>query len=302
MACMGVEAGEVRAFLLLTGLHGELGGEEGGDVVLAGIVEGDVVAAAVGELEAEGLVGTGEDGGFVGGDDVGGGGLGEVGDEDVTPDGGAVGAGDDVLCVEDVVLEVFVEDARLNFDGGLAGLGGVFVVEKGLGGAGSEIERVGQAGDPEEEGEEADDADEGEDAQAGGAHGGDFAVGCQAAEAEQDADQDGHGNGEGEEAGQQVGDEAKDVEGAGDAAHRELHEREQIAHEENEGEEHAAEQSVAGDFAEDVASERCARLSRGRRCFECIAVIQGLGRGIRDSRRRRELTGLCRCAGRESTS
>jgi hypothetical protein len=31
--------------------------------------------------------------------------------------------------------------------------------------------------------------------------------------------------------------------------------REQVAHEENEGEEHAAEQGVAGDFAEDVASE-----------------------------------------------
>ena len=196
-----------------------------------------------------------EDGGFVGGDDVGRGGLGEVGDEDVTPDGGAVGAGDDVLGVEDVVLEVFVEDAGLNLDGGLAGLGGVFVVEEGLGGAGGDVEGVGQAGDPEADGEDADDADEAEDADAAGAHGGDFAVGCEPTEAEQDADQDGHGDGEGEEAGQQVGDEAKDVEGAGDAAHRELHEREQVAHEQNEGEEHAAEQSVAGDFAEDVASE-----------------------------------------------
>ncbi len=173
----------------------------------------------------------------------------------MVPDGGAVGAGDDVLGVEDVVLEVFVEDAGLDFDGGLAGLGGVFVVEESLGGAGSDEEGVGEAEDPEGDGEDADDADEGEDAEAGGAHGGDFAVGGEAAEAEQDADEHGHGDGEGEEAGEEVADEAKDVEGDGDAADGELHEREQVAHEEDEGEEHAAEQGVAGDFAEDVASE-----------------------------------------------
>ena len=245
----------MRAFFLLAGLHGQLGGGEGGDVVLAGVVGGDVVLAAVGQVEAEGLGGAGEHGGFVGSDDVGGCGLGEVGDEDVAPDGGAIGAGDDVLCVEDVVFEVFVEDAGLDGDGGLAGLGGVFVVDKGLGGAGSDEEGVGEAEDPERDGEDADDADEGEDAEAGGAHGGDFAVGCEAAEAKQDADEHGHGDGEGQKARQEIADEAKDVEGGGDAADRELHEREQVAHEQNEGEEHAAEQGVAGDFAEDVASE-----------------------------------------------
>ena len=144
----GIEAREVRAFFLLAGLHGQLGGGEGGDVVLAGVGGGDVMAAAVGEVEAEGLAGTAEDGGFVGGDDVGGFGLGEVGDEDVVPDSGAVGTGDDVLGVEDIVLEVFVEYAGLDFDGGLAGLGGVFVVEEGLGGAGSDEEGVGEAEDP----------------------------------------------------------------------------------------------------------------------------------------------------------
>ncbi len=48
---------EVRVFFLLAGLHGQLGGGEGGDVVLAGVGGGDVVAAAVGEVEAEGLAG-----------------------------------------------------------------------------------------------------------------------------------------------------------------------------------------------------------------------------------------------------
>jgi hypothetical protein len=77
-------AAEVGVFFLLAGLHGHLGGEEGGDVVLARGGGGDVVAAAVGELHAEGLRAAGEDGGLVGGDDVGRGGMGEVGDEDVT--------------------------------------------------------------------------------------------------------------------------------------------------------------------------------------------------------------------------
>ena len=117
------------------------------------------------------------------------------------------------LRVEDVVLEVFVEDAGLDLDGDLAGLAGVFVLEEGLGGAGSDVEGVGEADGPGEDGEDADDAEEGEDAEAAGAHGGDFAVGGEAAEAEEDADEDGHRDGEGEEAGEEEADKAEDVEG-----------------------------------------------------------------------------------------
>ena len=171
------------------------------------------------------------------------------------PDGGAVGAGEDVLGVEDVVLEVLVEDARLDFDGGLRGLALLLVVEQGARGVRRDVEGVGEAGEPAEDGDDADDADERDDADAAGAHGGDFAVGGEAAEAEQDADEHGHGDGEGEEVGQQVADEAQEIERRGDAADGKLQERQQVAHEEDEGEEHAAEQGVADDLAKDVAGE-----------------------------------------------
>jgi len=62
-------------------------------------------------------------------------------------------------------------------------------------------------------------------------------------------------DGEGKESGEEVADEAKDFEGGRDAAYCQLHEGEQVSHEENEGEEHASEEGVASDFAEDVASE-----------------------------------------------
>ena len=51
---------------------------------------------------ASGSRGSADDDGLVGGGDVGGGGLGEVGEEDVMPEGGS-GGGADVLDVEDVV-------------------------------------------------------------------------------------------------------------------------------------------------------------------------------------------------------
>ncbi len=122
----GVVAGEVGV-LLGAGFDGDVGGGEGGDVVLVGIVGVGLMLAAVEEMEAEGLgvggvAGSADDDGLVGGGDVGGGGLGEVGEEDMMPEGGS-GGGTDVLDVEDVVLEVFVEDAGLDLEGGLRGLG-----------------------------------------------------------------------------------------------------------------------------------------------------------------------------------
>ena len=59
-----------------------------------------------------------DDDGLVGGGDVRVGRLGEVGEEDVMPESRACGR-TDVLDVEDAVFELFVEDARLDLEGGL---------------------------------------------------------------------------------------------------------------------------------------------------------------------------------------
>ena len=144
----GVGAGEVGV-LLGAGLDGDIGGGEGGDVVLVGVVSDDLVLAAVEEMQAErlgvgGVARSVDDDGLVGGGDVGGGGLGEVGEEDVVPESGS-GGRDGRPDVEDVVLEVFVEDAGLDLEGGLRGLEVVFEAEEAGGAAGSEVEGVEQA-------------------------------------------------------------------------------------------------------------------------------------------------------------
>ena len=112
--------------------------------------------------------------------------------------GGSAGGGTDVLDVEDVVLEVFVEDAGLDFEGGLRGLELAFQLEQVAGGARGEVEGVEQAKAEGGEGEDGDDADKAEDPDAAGAHGCELAVGGEAAEAEQDSGEDGGGQGDGE--------------------------------------------------------------------------------------------------------
>ena len=77
-------------------LEGQIGGGEGGDGVLVGIGGGDLVLTAVEQVKTQALRAGGagiEDEGLVGGRDVGVGGLGEVGEEDMTPGGDAGGGG-----------------------------------------------------------------------------------------------------------------------------------------------------------------------------------------------------------------
>ena len=122
-------------------------------------------------------------------------------------------------------------------------------------GGGREVERVDQSEGERGEGEDGDDADEGEGADAAGAHGGDLGVGGQAAEAEQNAGQHRRGDGDGEGVGQHVGEDAQHIAERGRVAHHQIEDLADVAHEQHEGEEHPAEQSVGDDFAKDVAGE-----------------------------------------------
>ncbi len=173
------------------------------------------------------------------------GGLGEVGEEDVTPDGGSCG-GCDVLDVEDAVLELFVKDAGLDLEGGLGGFERLAERDEAGGGAGSEVEGVEEAQAKGDGGDDGDDADEVDGTHAGGAHGGDFAVGGEAGEAEEDADQNRHGDGDVERRGQGVGDDAGDVGVGGGVADDELEDSAEVAGEDDEGEEGSAEECVGG--------------------------------------------------------
>jgi hypothetical protein len=93
-------------------------------------------------------------------------------------------AGADVLHVDDGVLEVLVEDARLDLEGCLGVFKIVLQIEDALVGLRAEIKGIDEADSCSSERDDRGDADEVPDAQAGGAHGGDFRVGGETAEAE----------------------------------------------------------------------------------------------------------------------
>ena len=122
-----------------------------------------------------------DDGGRSGGGDHGIGRIADVGHEDLAPVGRAR-AGAHVLHVEHEVLEVLVEDARLNLVGGLRSFKRLLHLENGLVGARREIERVAQTEQRSGDGDDGADAHKVADAQSRGAHGDNFAVGGQAAQ------------------------------------------------------------------------------------------------------------------------
>ena len=157
--------------------------------------------------------------------------------------------------VDDGVFEVFVEDAGLDFEGGLGGFELALEIEDGLVGLGGDVERIHQAEDGAEDGDDGGDPDEVPDAEAGGAHGDDFGVGGEAAEAEQYADQNGHGDGDEESVGQGENEGLQYSCKAGAVADDHLEDVLEIAHEEDEGEKRAANQRVGRDFTENVSSE-----------------------------------------------
>ncbi len=180
---VGIEPAEVGVFGGF-GFDGNIGSGEGGDVVLVGVVGGGVMLASVDEVEADGLGvggvrGSVDDDGLGGGGDMGVGGLCEVGEEDVVPESGS-GGGCCVLNVEDTILELFVEDARLDLEGGLRGRERFAERDDAGGSAWGEIEGVEEAEGEGDSGDDGDDADEVDGAHAGGAHGGNFAVGSEA--------------------------------------------------------------------------------------------------------------------------
>ena len=93
------------------------------------------------------------------------------------------------------------------------------------------------------------------DTHATGAHGGDFAIGGETAQADQDSDQHAHRQrvGEGERDGEKenLGDAGQRSAGADD----EFEDASEVAREQDEGEDRRADQGVRGHFAKDVAGK-----------------------------------------------
>src|SRR5262249_51877130 len=92
-------------------------------------------------------------------------------------------------------------------------------------------------------------------AQPAGAHGSDFAVGCQAAQPNQDSYQHSHRNGDGKGGGDGQEEDFGDAGEGRAVAHRQLQDAPHVAHEHDEGEQACAYQAVGHDLAQDVPSE-----------------------------------------------
>src|SRR6476660_8792167 len=120
------------------------------------------------------------------------GGIGEIGHEDALPDGGSLCALD-VLDVDHDLGKSFIENARLNFERDLRALQAVFEMAERSLRPGSDIHTVDQSEKPCANDENREDPEETPYAHAAGAHGCDFAVGGETAQADQDSDQNAHG-------------------------------------------------------------------------------------------------------------
>ena len=154
-----------------------------------------------------------------------------------------------VLHVENFLGESFVENSGLDFEGNLRTFEAVFeVAERGLG-AGRDVEAVDHGDEPGGENEKGECAEEAPDAHAAGAHGGDLAVGGEAAEADEDPDQARSWErvGEGERDGEKENFGDAGEWGAG--ADYEFEDATEVAGEEDEGEDGHADQCVSRHFA-----------------------------------------------------
>ena len=91
----------------------------------------------------------------------------------------------------------------------------------------------------------------------------DFAIGGEAAEADQHADQHGHGNGEGQDGRQRAEKNQRNGADAAGMADDQIHQANKLRNEENESEDGESQQGVRGHFAADIFIEKAHECAAG---------------------------------------
>ena len=157
--------------------------------------------------------------------------------------------------VENVIFEFFVEDAGLNLKRGLRALHPVLQTAQSSGRFGGHVDAVDHPQQPGGDGEDGDDANEHAGTHSAGAHGGDFAVGGETAQSDQDTDEGAHGQSNHERGGQGIEEDFADAGKRSAVADDQLKQASEVAHEDDKGEQHHAEQGVGADFLQNVAGE-----------------------------------------------
>ena len=161
----------------------------------------------------------------------------------------------DILHVEHELGESFVEDARLNLKGHLRALEPFLEPsERGLG-LGGHVDSIDQRQKPCPRCKDGNDPQKRPHADAAGPHGGDFAVGRQPTQSDQNSHQHTHGNGVNQRHRHGEEEEFRDARQGGTVANHQFEDAAQVAREQHEGEHRDADQGMRGDLAQDVTGE-----------------------------------------------
>ncbi len=181
-------------------------------------------------------------------------GVGNIRHENVFPQGSALRALH-ILHIQNVFRKSFVENAGLDFKRNLRAFQAIFQADQRGLGAGRNVESVGQGEQPGGDDEDGKYPQEGPHAHAAGAHGGDFRVGCETAEADQNSQQHAHGNGVGKRERHGEKENLSDAGQGSAGADDEFEDVTEVAREQDKGEDGRADQGMGRHFAQDVAGK-----------------------------------------------
>ena len=177
---------------------------ERGNLIMAGVFGVPGVLRTVDQVQVQAVLAFADHDAFFGQGNVWIGGVAEVRHEYALPKGCALGVLY-VLHVEHDFGESLIENPRLDFKRHLRALEAVLQMAERRLGSGCDIQAVEKGHDPGGDDKDRECTEEGPHAHAGGAHGGDFAVGRKPTQPDQDTEQHAHGQGvsEGERDGEE---------------------------------------------------------------------------------------------------
>ena len=182
-----------------------------------------------------------------------------------------------VLDINYGVLEILIEDARLDLYRRQGA--GQIILQAGQrrGGLGSHENAVAHGQQPRAKSKRSNDPNKAVDAHAGGAHGGNFAIGRHAAQPNQDAHQHSHGDSHSQSFGKN---QKRELSNAGDrrgVAHQKFEKLAHVSHENDEREHGDPDQAVGEYFLQDVARKNAHGffLRKSNRCASMLLMIAG---------------------------
>jgi len=212
------------------------------------------VRRTIGQMQVQSIGSLADEQSFARQTDAGRGWITQIGEEHAFPESPAR-HGLDVLHVKDSLREALVKHAGLYFERDLRRLEAILELSQGGERSGRKIDTVAKSEQPCSHHEDRDHTQKGPYADAAGAHGGDFAVGGEAAESDEDADKYAHRNGVSKCDGDGKEKYFCNTRQWRTIADYQFEDVAEVAGKKNECENRRADQGVGDDFAQNVAGE-----------------------------------------------